>query len=41
MLTASFGVLDVPSETYGEFSVKLCGAFDVLEIPSEADVAVL
>jgi hypothetical protein len=36
MLTASFDVLDVPSEAYGEFSVKFCGAFDVLDVPSEA-----
>jgi hypothetical protein len=35
MLTASSDVLDVPNEADGEFSVKFCGAFDVLDVPSE------
>jgi hypothetical protein len=35
MSLASFGVLDVPSEAYGEFPVKFCGAFGVLDVPSE------
>jgi hypothetical protein len=36
MSLESFDFSDAASEAYGDFSVKLCGAFSVLDVASEA-----